>query len=670
MERTITEGELLWTPSPEWIVDTNLTRYLHWLERERGLAFADYAALWRWSTTEIEAFWQSIWDWCDIRASVPPMAVLAERRMPGADWFPGARLNYAEHVLRAERPGADALLHLGEDVPLQGYPWSRFASEVRTLATELRRRGVRPGDRVAAYLPNLPQTMVAMLAATAIGAVWASCSPDFGSQGALDRFAQLAPKVLLCVDGYRYGGKAFDRRAELRAIVAKLPSLELVVELRQLGGAAAEPIAPQSVAWDALLDRPPVAAADFAFEQLPFGHPLWVLFSSGTTGLPKAIVHSHGGILLEMQKHLQLLNDFRPGERAFFYTTTGWMMWNFLVSSLLVGACPVLYDGNPAHPAPDVLWQMVQDSRATFFGASPSYVDIMRKAGIVPRERYDLSSLRCIMPAGSPVSPECTAWFYDNVKSNLWVATGSGGTDCCTGLVGGVPTLPVRAGEIQAPALGVAIAAWDDAGQPVVDQVGEMVITQPMPSMPVRFWGDDDGVRYRESYFDTWSGVWRHGDFLRVNERGGCFVLGRSDATLNRQGVRIGTAEIYRALAAVDDVVDGLIVNLDLPGGRFFMPLFVKLRPGSALTPELERRIAAELRRQYTPRHVPDVVVAVPEIPMTLTGKKMEVPVRRILMGLPAERAANRSAMRDPAALDVFTAYARDHGPLYGTATP
>ena len=675
VERTVTEGELLWTPSPEWIADTNLTCFMQWLQRERGLAFDDYAALWRWSTTQIEAFWQAIWDYSEIRASTPPTAVLTERRMPGADWFPGARLNYAEHVLRQERAGEDALLYLDEATPLRGYPWQRLASEVRTLATELRRRGIGPGDRVVAYLPNVPQTIVAMLAATSIGAVWASCSPDFGSHGALDRFAQLAPKVLVCVDGYRYGGKTFDRRDELRALVAQLPSLELVIELEHLGGArgATAPIAPNAVSWHALLERPPVPASEFVFEQVPFGHPLWVLFSSGTTGLPKAIVHGHGGILLEMHKHLRLLNDFRPGERAFFYTTTGWMMWNFLASSLMLGVCPVLYDGNPAYPTPDVLWKMVQDSGASFFGASPSYVDIMRKAGIVPRERHDLSRLRSIMPAGSPVSPECTAWFYDNVKSDLWVATGSGGTDCCTGLVGGVPILPVRAGEIQAPALGVAIAAFGFAGRSVVDHIGELVMPPPMPWMPGFVGGAADdgaegvGPRYRESYFDTYPGVWRHGDFFRINPRLGCFVLGRSDATLNRQGVRIGTAEIYRALAGVDGVADGLIVNLDLPGGRFFMPLFVTLQPGCALTPELEKRIAAQLRREYTPRHVPDAVIEVAEIPATLTGKKMEVPVRRILMGMPAERAANRSAMRNPQALDAFIAYAQAHGPLYGT---
>ena len=664
---SVAEGDLLWTPGPEWIAGCNLTQYMQWLARERGLRFDDYRSLWTWSTTDIEAFWQSIWDYAGIQSSVPPMEVLrgGDRSMPGADWFPGARLNYAQHILAQEKPGADAVLYLSEQAPLQGYRWERLAAEVRILATELRRRGVRSGDRVVAYMPNIPQAMVAMLAATSIGAVWASCSPDFGSQGVLDRISQLAPKVLFCADGYRYNGRHFDRRDELRIIISALPSLELVVELPQGTEPAATPLSPLAVGWDQVLEAPAVPAESFRFEQVPFGHPLWVLFSSGTTGLPKAIVHSHGGILLEMNKAMRLHQDFRPGERIFFYTTTGWMMWNFLASSLLTGVCPVLYDGNPAYPTPDVLWKMVQDSRASFFGASPSYVEIMRKAGIVPRAQFDLSSLRSVMPAGSPVSPECTAWFYANVKEDLWVATGSGGTDCCTGLVGGVPILPVRAGEIQAPALGVAAASFDAQGRSAVDQVGELVITQPMPSMPVAFWGDPDGSLYRGSYFEDFPGIWRHGDLFRINGRQGCFVLGRSDATLNRHGVRIGTAEVYRALDGIPGVLDGLIVNLDLPGGRFFMPLFVTLAEGHALTPEMERRICARLRSEYSPRHVPDRIVVMPVIPATLTGKKMEVPVRRILLGAAVESAANTSAMADPRALDPYVEYARAHGPEY-----
>ncbi len=566
----VREGEVLWTPSAAQVEDANVTRFLKWLARERGRQFASYEALWKWSVTELEEFWQAIWDYFRVESSVPHSRVLGKRTMPGAEWFPGARLNYAQHVLRHERAGGDAVLFMNETAPLKGVPWSTFAGQVRVLATRLRELGVKPGDRVVAYMPNIPQTMIAMLATTAIGAIWACCSPDFGSRGVLDRIQQLSPKVLFCVDGYRYGGKAFDRKRELGEIIAALDGLEQVLYLPYLNAEDHTGPCEGSLEWNEVLEHAPVSREEFEFEQVPFGHPLWVLFSSGTTGLPKAIVQSHGGILLEQLKLQHFHMDYREGERAFFFTTTGWMMWNFLASMPLSGVCPVLYDGNPAYPAPDVLWGVAQDSKASFFGASPAYVDAMAKAGIVPRERFDLSHLRAIMPAGSPVSPECTAWFYKNVKADVWIATGSGGTDCCTGFVGGVPTLPVYAGEIQARSLGVAAYAFNEKGESVVDEVGEFVLTEPMPSMPVYFWDDKDGSRYHESYFDIYPGVWRHGDFFRINGRGGCFVLGRSDATLNRQGVRIGTAEIYRALAEIEEVEDALVVNLDLPRRKVF----------------------------------------------------------------------------------------------------
>ncbi len=656
----VREGELLWTPDPRQVANTRIAEYMRWLESERGLAFADYAALHRWSVSDLDAFWRSIFDWFDVRSSTPVGAVLGRREMPGAQWFPGVRLNYAQHVLRNERAGQDALLYLDETHALAGFRWDALGAQVRTLATRLRESGVAPGDRVVAYLPNVPEAVVAMLATTAIGAIWSSVSPDFGASGTLDRIAQLQPKVMFCVDGYRYGGKVFDRRRELRTIVAGLAQLECLVVLPRLGAAlpAFERTGLVVRTWQQTLGGEPVPAAGFCFEQVPFDHPLWILFSSGTTGLPKAIVHGHGGILLEMLKLVGLHMDLRAGERMFFFSTTGWMMWNFLASSMLCGVVPVLYDGHPAHPDVDVLWRMAQDSGASYFGASPAYVDLLSKAGIVPGERYDLSRLRAIMPAGSPVSPAHTAWFYRNVKADLWVCSGSGGTDVCTGFVGGVPTRPVYAGEIQAPHLGVSAQAWNDAGESVVDEVGELVITQPMPSMPVKFWSDPDGSRYRESYFGVFPGVWRQGDFFRINPRGGCFVLGRSDATLNRHGVRIGTAEVYRALATLHEIDDALIVNLDLPDGQCFMPLFVKLRAGAALDDALVERIGECLRRACTPRHVPDKVYRVDAIPATLTGKKMEVPVRRILLGVPAERAANRSAMADPGALDWFERYA------------
>ncbi|MCW2678258.1 MAG: acsA2 [Modestobacter sp.] len=650
--REVREGDLLWTPSPERVEGTRLTAFTRWAAQRTGRTFADYAQLWEWSTTELEEFWQAIWDWFDVRSSVPHTAVLKARTMPGAVWFPGARLNWAEHVLRSERTGEPALLFLSEREPLRELPWEQFTRDVRVLATYLREHGVRPGDRVAAYLPNVPEAMVGLVAAASVGATWASVSPDFGARGALDRFGQLEPVVLIATDSYRYGGRDFDRSAELAGLVAGLPGLREVITLTGIEG---------TTAWAEVLAGPDVPADGFACEQVPFDHPLWVLFSSGTTGLPKALVHGHGGILLEQLKTQSLLMDLRAGDRAFFFTTTGWMMWNFLASMLTHGVVPVLYDGNPAHPDADVLWRAAQDSRARFFGASPTFVEVMQQAGVVPRERFDLAALEAVMPAGSPVSPAVTAWFYDAVSADVWVATGSGGTDCCTGFVGGVPTLPVRAGEIQARSLGVAAQAWDDEGRSITGQVGELVITQPMPSMPVRLWGDDDGSRYRASYFDRWPGVWRHGDFFRVNGRGGCFVLGRSDATLNRQGVRIGTAEVYRVVEDLPEVLTSLVVDLDLSGGRFFMPLFVVLAPGAELTAELEATIRRRLREEYSPRHVPDAIVAVGAIPLTRSGKKMEVPVRRLLLGARAADVADPSAMADPAALDELVEYARTH---------
>jgi acetoacetyl-CoA synthetase len=495
--------------------------------------------------------------------------------------------------------------------------------------------------------------MVAMVAAASVGAVWASVSPDFGARGALDRLGQLAPTVLLAADGYRYGGREFDRRSEVAELVAGLPSLRDVVHVPVLG------LETDGTPWAEVVGGPSVPAAEFTCEQVPFDQPMWVLFSSGTTGLPKPIVHGHGGVLLEHLKLHVLHHDLRPGDRAFFFTTTGWMMWNFLVTMPLVGAVPVLYDGNPSHPDVDVLWRIAQDSRARLFGASPTFVELMQKAGVVPRERFDLSALDVVMPAGSPVAPAITGWFYTDVKDDLSIATGSGGTDVCTGLVGGVPTLPVRAGEIQARSLGVAAEAWDDAGQPVIGRVGELVITQPMPSMPLFFWGDEDGARYRASYFDTFPGVWRHGDFFEVNDRGGCFVRGRSDAVLNRQGVRIGTAEIYRVVEEDPDVLSSLVVNLDLPGGGFFMPLFVQLAAGAEMDADLEARLRRRLREEYSPRHVPDRIIAVGAIPLTRSGKKMEVPVRRLLLGAEPRAVADPSAMADPSVLAEFVEYAR-----------
>ena len=653
----VSAGDLLWTPSPERIANANMTAFTAWLKDTRGLRFDAYPDLWQWSVTDLEGFWQAIWDYNDIVVAEQPTAVLGKKTMPGAEWFPGASLNYAENVLHQERPGEVALYYHSETTPVTALYWDELGRNVRILATQLRRLGVEPGDRVASCLPNIPEAVTAMLAATSIGAIWTSVSPDFGWRGVLDRFRQLQPKLLICTGGYRYGGKDYDRSGEMKEIIADLDCLEHVIYL-PFGDIPAP--TDTALNWHEVLNAPAIAAEDFAFRHGPFGMPLWILFSSGTTGLPKAITHSHGGILIEQLKLQRLNMDLKPGDVLFFYTTTGWMMWNFLVSSLLIGVKPLLYDGNPGYPEPDALWRMAADAKVTLFGGSPAYADMLAKRGVVPKDKYDLSALRTVMLAGSPVSPECGAWFYRNVKRDLFSHVGSGGTDVCTGFTGGSPTLPCYSGWHQHRNLGVAAYAFNDDGQPVVNEVGEMVITQPMPSMPVKFWGDDDEhTKFKATYFNDFPGVWRQGDFFKVNERGSCQVLGRSDATLNRFGVRIGTAEIYTVLEGIPEVDDAIVVNLDLPGGQFFMPMFVRLADGVALTETIENEIKARLRREYTPRHVPDKIIQVPAIPTTLTGKKLEVPVRKILLGTPLEKAANTSAMADPSSLDAFLDYAR-----------
>ena len=650
-------GDLLWVPSAERAAQANINAFTGWLAATRGLEFPGYQELWDWSVTDTSGFWQAIWDYNDIVATAQPSAALGHQQMPGAEWFPGARLNYAENVMRAEAPGEVALYYHSETVPVTAMYWDELGPAVRTLATRLRDLGVQPGDRVASMLPNIPEAVVAMLATTSIGAIWTSVSPDFGWRGVLDRFRQLQPAVLICTGGYQYNGKGYDRSGELRQIIAELTCLKHVIHLPHRDIPA--PV-PDTISWPELLSSPTVSREEFRYQHGPFGMPLWILFSSGTTGLPKAITHSHGGILLEQLKLQRLNMDLSPGDVLFFYTTTGWMMWNFMVSSLMLGVKPLLYDGNPGYPEPDALWRMAAQAKVTLFGGSPSYADMLAKRGVVPKDSYDLSALRTVMLAGSPVSPEVFAWFLRNVKRDLWLHVGSGGTDICAGFTGGSPTLPTYAGEHQHRNLGVAAYAFNAAGEPVTDEVGEMVITRPLPSMPVKFWGDDAALtRYRGTYFDQWPGTWRQGDFFKVTPRGGTFVLGRSDATLNRFGVRIGTAEIYNVLDGVPEVDDALVVNLDLPGGQFFMPMFVKLADGLKLEDDLADEIRVRLRREYSPRHVPDKFIQVPVIPMTITGKKLEVPVRRLLMGVPLEQAANLSAMADPSALDPFLEYAR-----------
>ncbi|MGE3771689.1 MAG: acetoacetate--CoA ligase [Gammaproteobacteria bacterium] len=655
------EGDLLWTPAAATIEAANLTAFMRWLREHRGLVFTDYADLWRWSVADIAAFWECLWEYYDVESSTPHTCVLAASRMPGACWFPGARVNFARQVLRAARPGALAIHAESELRPPQDLGFDELGEQVRRFATRLRRLGIAPGDRVVAYMPAIPETAIALLAAASIGAVWSCCSPDFGTGSVLDRYTQIEPTLLIAVDGYRYGGRDFDRRAEVARLLDAMPSVRHVVTVPYLDAATPFSPRPGTLDWSAIQrEEPAVAAADFRFEDTAFDHPLWIVYSSGTTGLPKSFVHGHGGIVLELYKFCGLHLDLKPESRTFLFSTTGWVTWNILVGALMTGSSIVFYDGNPTAPDPQALWRIAARSRASFMGTSPAFVSLMMQQQVVPRRDHDLSALRGMYCTGSPVSPEHFAWFYANVRDDLWVSSTSGGTDVASGFVGGCPLLPVRAGEIQTRLLGVDVQAWDEHGEEVVDRLGELVVRQPMPSMPLYLWNDPDGTRYRESYFDVYPGVWRHGDYLMINGRGGCFVRGRSDSTLNRYGVRIGTAEIYRPLETLPEVEDGLIVNLDLPGGRFFMPLFVKLAPGCTLDARLLEKINSTLRA-YSPRHVPDRVYAVPAIPYTRTGKKMEVPVRKLLLGAAAEAVASADAMADATALDWFVAFAREH---------
>ncbi len=648
---------ILWRPDAERIERATLTGYTRWLEHSRGLDFPDYASLWEWSTTDLEGFWASIWERFGVVASAPYERVLGSRAMPGAEWFPGARLNFAEHALRSSERDAVAIRHASELRPLAELTRGELSDEVARLAGGLRSLGIGTGDRVAAYLPNIPEAVAAFLACASIGAIWSSCSPDFGVRSVVDRFAQIEPKVLLAVDGYRYGGKDFDRTDVLAELQAALPSLEHTVVLGYLVPEPDLHTLRDASSWEALRARG--ERAPLAFEQLPSDHPLWVLYSSGTTGLPKAIVHGHGGILLETLKKLHLHIDLQADDRLFWFTTTGWMMWNFLVGGLTTDASIVLYDGNPGFPDLGALWDLAEAAGVTCFGTGAAYIGSCQKAGLRPATGRDLSALRSVGSTGSPLSPEGFSWVYDTLGDGVWLFSTSGGTDVCTAFVGGVPTLPVVQGELQARSLGARVEAWSPEGRPLIGEVGELVLTQPMPSMPLFFWGDLDGRRYRESYFEMFPGVWRHGDWIEITARGTAIISGRSDATINRGGIRMGTAEIYRAVLALDEVVDALALDLPLPGTDGYLPLFVVLREGASLDDALVARIRRRIREDCSPRHVPDVVQEIAEVPRTLSGKVLELPVKRILLGAAAETTVSRDALASPSALDPFVAMAR-----------
>ncbi len=655
---------IVWTPSPERIEHATLTRYQRWLAAERGVATSSYDELWRWSVADLDAFWQSIADFFAVDFAAPPSAVLGAREMPGAEWFPGAELNYAAHIFRGRDGGDVAIRHASELRPLGEWTWGQLRARTAAIAGGLRAQGVGRGDRVVAYLPNLPETVAAFLACASIGAIWSSAAPEFGARSVIDRFAQIEPTVLLAVDGYRYGGKDFDRREIVAGLQAELPTLQRTVLLPYLHEAPDLGGLRDAIGWAEL--EAAGAGAELVAEPVPFGHPLWVLYSSGTTGLPKPIVHGHGGILLEQLKKMHLHLDAQAGDRVFWFSTTGWMMWNFLVGVLLTPASIVLYDGSPGHPDLGALWQLAADAGITTFGTSAAFIASCLKAGVRPAAGRDLSALQAVGSTGSPLSPEGFQWVSDELGSDTWLFSTSGGTDVCTAFVGGVPTLPVYRGELQARSLGCAVDAWDEEGRPLVDAVGELVITEPMPSMPLCFWGDDDGARYRSSYFDTYPGVWRHGDWIEITSRGTAVIYGRSDSTINRGGVRMGTSEIYRAVLAEPAVADALVV--DLPRSGFdegWMPLFVVLDPGAALTDDLAAAIKRRIRADCSPRHVPNEIRQIAEVPRTLSGKVLEVPVKRILMGTPPDQAASRESLANPAALDPFVDLAAE---LAGTA--
>lgn len=657
----IEEGQFLWEGSEAFVSGTALRAYQDWLARERGLDLAAYEDLRQWSVADPSAFWQSVWDYF---APIHEGEILSvvDGVMPTARWFGGTRLNYAENILRhaADRPESVALHHLSELRRLETIGWGELAGTVRKLATRLRALGIGKGDRVACYMPNIAETMVAMLAVTAIGGVWSSAAPEFGVRTVLDRFAQVRPKLVFVADGYRFAGRDFDRREAIAEILSGLETVEHIVWLGYLDPQAAlPPVERKLVRYGDLLDGPEVPAEAFRFERVENDHPLWILFSSGTTGLPKAIVHNHHGIVVENLKTAAFHLNLGPGSVMYFYSTTGWVMWNALPYALIRGGASVLYDGSPAFPRIDVQWEIAARTGVTSFGTSPTFVQTMEKAGVHPGRDYDLSRLENIFLAGSPATPESFVWLYREVKADLWVTSQSGGTEFASGLVGGVPTLPVHAGEIQAVTLGVDLRVLGEDGEELPPgRTGELVLMAPMPSMPIALLGDDSGARYRESYFEHYPGMWRHGDFIRLNERGGCFIEGRSDATLNRFGVRIGSAEIYRTVDTIPEIADSLIVCIEERGGGFYMPLFVQLREGARLDDELTARIVSTLKRERSPRHVPDEIRVVPLVPYTLSRKKMEVPVRKLLMGWAAERAVSRDSAADPAALDWFIHFA------------
>ncbi|TVO63595.1 acetoacetate--CoA ligase [Denitromonas ohlonensis] len=644
----------VWQPTTETIRKAQVTAFTNWLARERGLHFTDYDALWQWSVTEIDAFWRAVWDYFDIRALGEPDCALADARMPGAKWFPGVHLNYVEQVFRHATAAHPAIVFRNESGENRELSWAELQRQVAALAATLRGFGVRPGDRVCAFMPNLPETVVAFLAVASLGAVWSVCSPDMGKVAVVDRFSQIQPKVMIAVDGYRYGGKTHDRRPLISELLDALPSVDKLILLPTIDPTAAGAGFERGIDWaDATAGDAPLQVA-----HVPFDHPLWVVYSSGTTGLPKPIVHGQGGVIIEHLKALNFHLDLDAGDRFHWFSATGWMMWNFQVGGLLLGCTICLFDGNPGYPDLNALWRFVGEAQVDFFGAGAAFFASCQKADIAPTQAANLERLRGLGSTGSPLSPETFRWLQDHVRDDLWINPICGGTDLVSAFIGGIPTLPVYSGEMQCRCLGARVEAFDDNAQPVIDAVGELVCTAPMPSMPLYFWNDTGNQRYHDSYFDSWPGVWRHGDWVQITPRGGAIIYGRSDATINRHGIRMGTSELYRAVEDLPEIMDSLVVDLEYLGKDSYLPLFLVLREGHSLTPALVTQIRERIKVALSARHVPNDIFQVPAIPRTLSGKKMELPMKKLLLGQPLEKIANPDTMANPDSLPWFQQFA------------
>lgn len=655
--QVVKEGTKLWDPSDEFKNQSNMVAYMNWLKKNRNLDFQNYESLWNWSVTDIEMFWESLWDYFEIKTSAPYLQVLKERKMPGAKWFEGSKLNYTERVFQKRIGSEPAIFAKSEIRPLQTISWDELEIQVAQFASALRGSGIQAGDRVVAYMPNIPEATIAFLACASIGAVWSSCSPDFGSPTVIDRFKQIEPRILIAIDGYRYGGKDYDRIETVEEIQNAIPTIEKTVLLPYLSEALETGSLSESVYWNSFIKGHENAVMNY--EQVSFDHPLWVLFSSGTTGLPKAIVQGHGGILLEHLKQCALHIDLKEGDRFFWYTTTGWMMWNLVVSGLLTGATIMMFDGNPGYPNFNTLWEFAEETKMTVFGTSASFLLSCMNGNVHPAN-FNLEHLKSIGSTGSPLPPEGFAWVYNEVKEDLWLASVSGGTDICSAFVGGAPILPVHAGEIQCIELGAKVESYDENGKSLINEVGELVITEPIPSMPIFFWNDNNGDRYHESYFDTYPGVWRHGDWIKITSRGSCQIYGRSDSTINRGGIRMGTSEIYSAVEGVDGILDSLVVDLSNEKGKAHLLLFVVLEHGVVYSETLEKEVKSRIRDYCSPRHIPDKIHIIEEIPRTLNGKKLEVPIKKILLGNEVEKAVNMGSLGNPNSLKYFVSLASE----------